>query len=86
MAGMIEGREALLAYLDRLGGIGFWLVEHDVFASDEHVSAASTMGARRDDVDARTRVISTFRYRQGQQLERWLYPDDTAAWNEIFTI
>lgn len=85
MAGTIDGRKALLEWLARLAAIGFWLVEHDVFASDEHVCAVSTMGARRDGVDAQTRVVSIFRYRQGQQVERWLYPDDTAAWNAIFT-
>ena len=84
MAGTIEGREALLAWLARLRGIGFWIAECDVFASDQHVCAVSTMGARRDDVDVRTRVISIFRYRDGRQVERWLYPDDTAAWNTIF--
>ena len=84
MAGTIEGREALLAWLARLTGIGFWIVECDVFASDQRVCAVSTMGARRDDVDVQTRVISIFRYRDGRQVERWLYPDDTAAWNAIF--
>jgi ketosteroid isomerase-like protein len=84
MAGTIEGRETLLAWLARLRGIGFWLVECDVFASDQHVCAVSTMGARRDDVDVQTRVVSIFRYRDGRQVERWLYPDDTAAWNAIF--
>ena len=86
MAGTIEGRAALLEWLARLRSIGFWLVEHDVFASDEHVCAISTMGARRDDVDVQTRVVSIFRYRKGQQLERWIYADDTASWNAIFTI
>jgi ketosteroid isomerase-like protein len=85
MAGTIDGREALLNWLSQLGDIGFWLVELDVFASDQHVCAISTMGARRDGVDAQTRVISIFRYRDGQQVERWLYPDDRAAWNAIFT-
>jgi ketosteroid isomerase-like protein len=83
-AGTIEGREALLPWLARLVTIGFWLVEHDVFASDEHVCAVSTMGARRDGVDVQTRVVSIFRYRDGQQVERWFYPDDAAAWNAIF--
>jgi ketosteroid isomerase-like protein len=83
-AGVIEGREVLLPWLARLETIGFWLVEHDVFASDEHVCAVSTMGARRDEVDVRTRVVSIFRYRDGQQVERWFYPDDAAAWNAIF--
>jgi len=32
MAGTIEGRQALLAWLAEVGNIGFWLVEHDVFA------------------------------------------------------
>jgi uncharacterized protein len=85
MAGTINGRAALLEWLARLREIGFWLVEHDVFASDEHVCAVSTMGARRDDVDAQTRVISIFRYREGQQIERWIYPDDTASWDAMFT-
>jgi ketosteroid isomerase-like protein len=84
MAGTIDGRDALLGWLSQLGDIGFWLVEHDVFASDQHVCAISTMGARRDGVDVRTRVISIFRYRDGLQVERWLYPDDAAAWTAIF--
>ena len=84
MAGTIDGREALLGWLAQLRSIGFWLVEHDVFASDQHVCAISTMGARRDSVDVQTRVISIFRYREGRQVERWLYPDDTLAWNAIF--
>jgi uncharacterized protein len=85
LAGTIDGRDALLAWLARVGTIGFWLVEHDVFASDRHVCAISTMGARRTDVDVQTRVVSIFRYRDGRQVERWLYPDDLAAWNAIFT-
>ena len=84
MAGIIDGREALLSWLAQLGNIGFWLVEHDVFASDQHVCAISTMGARRPRVEVETRVISIFRYRLGRQVERWFYPDDTGAWNTIF--
>ena len=84
MAGTIDGREALLSWLAQLGDMGFWLVEHDVFASDRHVCAISTMGARREGVDAETRVISIFRYRDGRQAERWLHPDDPAAWHAIF--
>jgi ketosteroid isomerase-like protein len=84
MAGTIDGREALLSWLAQLGDMGFWLVEHDVFASDQHVCAISTMGARRDGVDVQTRVISIFRYRDARQVERWFYPDDAAAWNAIF--
>jgi ketosteroid isomerase-like protein len=42
------------------------------------------MGARRDGVDVRTRVVSVFHYRDGQQLERWFYPEDIAAWDQIF--
>ena len=84
MAGRIEGREALLSWLVRLGNFGFWLVEHDVFASDLHVCAISTMGVRRVGIDVQTRVVSIFRYVEGRQVERWLYPDDTAAWNTMF--
>ena len=84
MAGTIRGRDALLAWMTQLKSLGFWLVEDDVFASDRHVCAVSTMGARRDGVDVQTRVISVFRYRNGRQVERWLYPDDTVAWNAIF--
>lgn len=82
-AGTIQGRDALLAWLTQLERLGFWLVEDDVFASDCHSCAVSTMGARRAGVDVQTRVISVFRYRDGRQLERWLYPD-TVAWNAIF--
>jgi uncharacterized protein len=84
MAGTIEGRDALLTWLARVGAMGFWLEEHDVFASDRHVCAISTMGARRTGVDVQTRVISIFRYHGGRQVERWLYPDDAVAWNAIF--
>jgi len=84
MAGTIAGREALLEWIGRLPDLGFWLDELDVFASDDHTCAVSTMGARRDDVDVQTRVVSVFRYRDGQQVERWLYPDDVASWNAIF--
>jgi ketosteroid isomerase-like protein len=84
MAGTISGRDALLAWLADVRRLGFWLTEHDVFASDLHVCAISTMGARRNGVDVRTRVISIFRFRDGRQVERWLYPDDADAWNAIF--
>jgi uncharacterized protein len=83
-AGRIEGREALLAWLAHLGNVGFWLVEDDVFASDRHVCAVSTMGIRRGEMDVQTRVVSIFRYVDGRQVERWLYPDDAGAWNAIF--
>jgi hypothetical protein len=86
MAGLVEGRDALLSWLAQLGKLGFWLVEHDVFASDRHVCAISTMGARRDGVDVQTRVISIFRFRDGRQVERWFDPDDPAAWNTIFAV
>ena len=86
MAGTIRGCEALLGWLGQLGKLGFWLVEHVVFASDQHVCAISTMGARRVSVDVQTRVVSIFRYRDGRQVERWMYPDDTAAWNAIFSV
>ena len=84
MAGEIRGRDALLAWLSRLWARGFWLAEHDVLGSDDHVCALSTMGARRDGVDVQTRVVSVFHYLDGQQLERWFYPEDPAAWDEIF--
>ncbi len=84
MAGDIVGREALLEWLARLPAMGFWLDEHEVFANDEYVCAISTMGARRERVDVRTRVVSVFRYRDGQQIERWVYPDDPTAWDAMF--
>ncbi len=84
MAGVFRGREAVLAWLDQLPRLGFWLTEQDVFASDDHACAVSIMGARRDGVDVQTRVVSLFRYRDGQQTERWLYPDDMVAWNAIY--
>ena len=43
------------------------------------------MGARRPGVDVETRVVSIFHYRDGQQLERWFYPEDSEAWARIFT-
>jgi hypothetical protein len=29
-------------------------------------------------------VVSVFHYRDGQQLERWFYPEDAAVWDQIF--
>lgn len=84
MAGEVRGRDQLLGWLSRLQEKGFWLTEHDVLGSDAHVCALSVMGARRDGVDVRTRVVSVFHYLDGQQLERWFYPEDIAAWDQIF--
>jgi hypothetical protein len=85
MAGDINGRAALLAWLGKLRAKGFWLTERDVFGSDQHVCALSTMGATRDDVDVETGVVSIFVYREGLQLERWIYPEDAVSWERIFT-
>jgi ketosteroid isomerase-like protein len=84
MAGDIRGRDALLAWLERVGALGFWLQEHDVFGNDEHVCALSVMGARRERVDVQTRVVSVFHFHEGRQAERWFYPEDRDAWNRIF--
>lgn len=84
LAGDVRGRDALLSWIGRLPGLGFWLREVDVFASDDHVCAVSVMGARREGVDVQTRVVSVFRFEDGQQVERWLYPDDHVAWSAIF--
>lgn len=84
MSGDVLGRDALLDLLAALRLLGFWLTEDDVFGNSDHVCAISVMGARREGVDVETRVVSVFRYHQGQQLERWLYPDDIESWNQIF--
>ena len=80
-----RGREDLALFLAQLPLIGFWLREHDVFGNDVHVCALSEMGARRPGTDVSTRVVSIFHFRNGRQLERWLYPDDMGAWNAIFS-
>ena len=85
MAGDIRGRERLLEWLTAVSGIGFWLQEHAVFGDDQHVCALSVMGAKREGVDVETRVVSIFHFREGRQSERWFYPEDDAAWNEIFS-
>ncbi len=84
MAGEIRGREELLRWLGELTHRGFWLEELDVFGNDRHVCAISLMGARREDIDVSTRVVSVFAYETGQQIERWIYPDDDQAWGRIF--
>jgi ketosteroid isomerase-like protein len=84
MAGDIRGRDALLAWFGELKSKGFWLNEHDVMGSDEHVCALSIMGTRRDGVDVQTRVVSVFHYREGRQTERWFYPEEPVAWDTIF--
>ncbi len=84
VAGEIRGRDQLVDWLRQLRAKGFWLTEHDVFGTDEHVCALSVMGAQRGGVAVQTRVVSIFHYNEGQQLERWFYPDDPAAWEQIF--
>jgi|ERR1039458_513367 hypothetical protein len=77
--------------IDEVGQVGvalarptFWLTEHDVLGNDEHVCALGIMGAQRNGVDVQTRVVSVFHYRDGQQFERCFYPEDCAAWDQIF--
>jgi ketosteroid isomerase-like protein len=84
LAGDLVGRDAVLGFLTRLGQLGFWLKEHDVFGNDAHVCALSEMGANRPSVNVSTRVVSIMHFRDGRQLERWFYPDDMTAWNSIF--
>ena len=43
--GDYRGRDELLGLLARLAGVGFVLVEEDVFGNDRHVCALSQMGA-----------------------------------------
>ena len=43
-------------------------------------SSSSLISTRVDS----TRVVSVFRYDAGKQTERWIYPDDLAAWETIF--
>ena len=84
MAGEIRGVDELVAWLSRLSELGFTLREHDVLGNDEHVCALSYMGARRPGVDIEIRVTSVFHFRAGRQVERWMYPEDMAAWDAIF--
>jgi ketosteroid isomerase-like protein len=84
LAGDWEGRARLFELLAKLGPLGFTIREHDVFADDDHVCALSYIGARRDDLEVETRVVSIFHYRDGRQAERWFYPDDLVTWNSIF--
>ena len=83
-AGDIRGRVALIDWLAGLAGTGFWLTEHDVFGSDEHVCALSVMGARRPGLEIETRVVSIFHFRDGRQVERWFFPEDSEDWERIF--
>lgn len=83
-AGDVAGRDAVIAWLRGLQGTGFWLREHDVFGNDTHVCALSVVGARRSSVDIQTRVVNIFHFRDGQQVERWFYPEDAEVWNRIF--
>ena len=55
-----------------------------MFGNDEHVCALSYMGARRPGVVIEIRVTSVFHFSAGRQVERWIYPEDAAAWDAIF--
>ncbi len=83
-AGDIVGRPALIEFLAGLARIGFWLREHDVFGSEDHVCALSVMGSRRPGVEIETRVVSIFHFRDGRQIERWFFPEDAVIWDGIF--
>jgi len=85
MAGEIRGRDVLLNWLGSLGRYGFWLREVEVFGNDRNVCAISVMGARREGVDVSTRVVSVFEFADGMQAERWIYPDDSVAWEAMFS-
>jgi ketosteroid isomerase-like protein len=84
MAGEIRGLDELITWLGRASELGFTIREHDVFGNDEHVCALSYMGARRPGVVIEIPVTSVFHFRAGRQVERWMYPDDAAAWDAIF--
>jgi ketosteroid isomerase-like protein len=79
----LHGRDQVLAWISQLRARGFRLVEHDVFGNDEHVCALSLMGSERNGIAVETRVVSVFHYRDGLQLERWFYPEDRTAWDQI---
>lgn len=82
-AGDVRGRDAVVAWLAGRIELGFWLTEHDVIANDEHVCALSDMGVRRPGVDIQTRVVSIFHFRDGRQAERWFFPENALAWDQI---
>jgi ketosteroid isomerase-like protein len=86
MVGEVRGRDRLIEWLGDLLSGGFWLTEHDVFGNDEHLCALSVMGAKRGETDVQTRVVSVFHFREGKQLERWLYPEDRVAWEQILPL
>jgi ketosteroid isomerase-like protein len=81
--GDVRGRDRLVEWLGELVTHGFWLTEHDVFGNDEHLCALSVMGVKRPETDIQTRVVSVFHFREGKQLERWLYPEELEAWKQI---
>ena len=85
LAGDYRGRDEVLRFLEQVSALGFVLTEEDVFGNDQHVCALSRMGARRPGLEVTTRVVSIFRFHDQRQLERWIYPDDLAVWNAIFT-
>ena len=85
-AGDVRGREAVIELLASLLATGFWLREHDVFGNDEHVCALSVMGARRPGIDIQTRVVNIFHFRDGRQVERWFFPEDATAWDQIMGV
>ena len=85
MAGTIGGREALLTWL---ASSGTWASgsSSTMCSQATGMSARSARWAPAVTASSQTRVISIFRYRDGRQVERWFYPDDTAAWNTIFAL
>ena len=83
LTGEYVGRERVFEFLTSLPPLGFTIREHDVFANDEHLCALSFIGARREGLEVETRVVSVFHFRDGQQTERWFYPEDPATWNRV---
>ena len=84
MAGDVRGLDALVAWLGRANELGFTIREHDVFGNDEHVCALSYMGVRRPGFVIEIPVTSVFHFRDGRQVERWIYPSDATGWDAIF--
>lgn len=52
--------------------------------NDEHLCALSFIGARREGLEVETPVVSVFHVREGRQVGRWFYAEDTVTWNRIF--
>ena len=88
MAREIQGREALMAFLQEIvtrTANSFLLEDLHIAGTDHHVIALQHFGATLDGQTQRFQAVSVMRFEGGRQIERWFYLLDPDAFDAFFS-